>query len=125
MANYKNAATDRLIDVIAAMKSREECYALFEDLCTIKEIKEISFEEFMDLKAQNDADPYLHCKNIQEQNQIVGFEERISVDEYNLAKLEKKTSKRDSVKFRKNKAKTKERSYTYCKYDFYEMEYAI
>lgn len=42
MANYKNAATDRLIDVIAAMKSREECYALFEDLCTIKEIKEMS-----------------------------------------------------------------------------------
>jgi hypothetical protein len=55
----------------------------------------------------------------------VGFEERIDMDEYNLAKLEKKTSKRDSVKFRKNKAKAKERSYTYCKYEVYEMEYAI
>ena len=79
----------------------------------------------MELKSQNDADQYLHCKNIQEQNRIVGFEERISVDEYNLAKLEKPTSKRDSVKFRKSKAKAKEKSYTYCKYEFYEMEYAI
>jgi hypothetical protein len=108
-----------------ADKVREEGRVKRDHKDFIKEIKEISFEEFMELKAQNDADPYLHCKNIQEQNQIVGFEERIDVDEYNLAKFEKKTSKRDSVKFRKSKAKAKERSYTYCKYEFYEMEYAI
>ena len=109
----------------AADKVREEGRVKRNHKDFIKEIQEISFEEFMELKAQNDADPYLHCKNIQEQNQIVGFEERISVDEYNLAKLEKPTSKRASAKFRKKKAKAKERSYTYCKYEFYEMEYAI
>ena len=109
----------------AADKVREEGRVKRNHKDFIKEIQEISFEEFMELKAQNDADPYLHCKNIQEQNRIVGFEERISVDEYNLAKLEKPTSKRASAKFRKKKAKAKERSYTYCKYEFYEMEYAI
>ena len=109
----------------AADKVREEGRVKRNHKDFIKEIQEISFEKFMELKAQNDADPYLHCKNIQEQNRIVGFEERISVDEYNLAKLEKPTSKRDSVKFRKSKAKAKEKSYTYCKYEFYEMEYAI
>lgn len=109
----------------AADKVREEGRVKRNHKDFIKEIQEISFEEFMELKAQNDADPYLHCKNIQEQNRIVGFEERISVDEYNLAKLEKPTSKRASAKFRKKKAKVKERSYTYCKYEVYEMEYAI
>ena len=109
----------------AADKVREEGRVKRNHKDFIKEIQEISFEEFMELKAQNDADPYLHCKNIQEQNRIVGFEERISVDEYNLAKLEKPTSKRASAKFRKKKAKAKERSYTYCKYEVYEMEYAI
>ena len=109
----------------AADKVREEGRVKRNHKDFIKEIQEISFEEFMELKAQNDADPYLHCKNIQEQNRIVGFEERISVDEYNLAKLEKPTSKRASAKFRKKKAKAKEKSYTYCKYEVYEMEYAI
>ena len=109
----------------AADKVREEGRVKRDHKDFIKEIKEISFEAFMELKAQNDADPYLHCKNIQEQNRIVGFEERIFVDEYNLAKLEKPTSKRASAKFKKKKAKAKERSYTYCKYDFYETEYAI
>ena len=109
----------------AADKVREEGRVKRNHKDFIKEIQEISFEKFMELKAQNDADPYLHCKNIQEQNRIVGFEERISVDEYNLAKLEKPTSKRASAKFRKKKAKAKERSYTYCKYGVYEMEYAI
>ena len=42
MANYKTSGTDRLFDVIAALNSREECYKFFEDICTIKEIKEMS-----------------------------------------------------------------------------------
>ena len=43
----------------------------------IVSVSEITFEEYMILKAENDADPYLHCKNIQEQRQIENFEERI------------------------------------------------
>ena len=38
MANWHNDLTDRLMDAIMRVESREECYNLLEDLCTIKEI---------------------------------------------------------------------------------------
>lgn len=44
----------------------------------------------MKLKSQNDADPYLHCKSVQEQRAIEGFEERIELDEYNIARFSKR-----------------------------------
>lgn len=33
---------DDLFDAILTLKSRDECYALFEDLCTIAEIKSLA-----------------------------------------------------------------------------------
>ncbi len=33
-----NEKTDILFDVILSLKTREECYAFFEDLCTVKEL---------------------------------------------------------------------------------------
>lgn len=59
----------------------------------IKQVKEINFYYFMKLKAQNDADPYLHCKSVQEQRTIVGFEKRLELDEYNIARFSKKKNK--------------------------------
>ena len=56
-------------------------------------VKEIDFESFMVLKAENDADPYLHCKSKHEQNQIEGFSARIEPDEFNIAKRQKKSTK--------------------------------
>lgn len=38
MANWHNDLTDRLMDAIMKVETREECYNLLEDLCTIKEI---------------------------------------------------------------------------------------
>ena len=46
----------------------------------IRSVREIGFEEFVAIRAENDADPYLHCKNVQEQRCIEGFEARISED---------------------------------------------
>ena len=57
---------------------------------TIGYVKEISFEEFIVLRAENDADPYLHCKNIQEQREIADLDERISVDDEKKERKEKK-----------------------------------
>lgn len=37
----------------------------------------ISFKEYKELKEKNNADEYLHCKNIQDQSRIKGFEERL------------------------------------------------
>ncbi|MBP5225502.1 MAG: hypothetical protein J6Z38_07990 [Lachnospiraceae bacterium] len=37
-----SAYTDRLMKAVLALENEEQCYALFEDLCTIKELKEMS-----------------------------------------------------------------------------------
>ena len=39
---FKNDETDRLFDAILKLENREECYRLFEDLCTIKEIRSMA-----------------------------------------------------------------------------------
>ena len=36
----KNETVDALFDAILSLESREECYAFFEDLCTVPEISE-------------------------------------------------------------------------------------
>lgn len=76
----------------------------------IESVAEIDFENFMILKAKNDADPYLHCKSIQEQRAVEGFEERIELDEYNIARFAKKTTKKESLEYRVKRAKVKENS---------------
>ncbi len=38
----RNETTDALFDAILSLESREECYAFFEDLCTVTELKAIS-----------------------------------------------------------------------------------
>ena len=77
----------------------------------IESVAEIDFEDFMILKAKNDADPYLHCKSVQEQRAIEGFEERIELDEYNIARFSKKTTKKESLEFRVKRANAKEKSH--------------
>ena len=58
----------------------------------IGSVKEISFEEFIAIKAANDADPYLHCKNVQEQRKIPEFDKRV-VDDKRELRADKKTDK--------------------------------
>ncbi len=77
---------------------------------TVKEVVEITVDEFLKLKAINDADAYLHAKNHREQLQIEGFEERVELDEYNIARNAKKTSKKESLEFRVKRAEIKEKS---------------
>ncbi len=38
----KDSHMDDLFDAILTLKTREECYALFEDLCTIAEVKSLA-----------------------------------------------------------------------------------
>jgi TrpR-related protein YerC/YecD len=42
MASYTNESIDRLMKAIALTDTPEECRALFEDLCTIKEIQNMA-----------------------------------------------------------------------------------
>lgn len=42
MEHWHNASTDRLVDTILKLETPEECYRFFEDLCTIKELRDMS-----------------------------------------------------------------------------------
>ena len=39
MINLKNDMTDRFFEAVLTLKTVDECYKFFEDVCTIKEIK--------------------------------------------------------------------------------------
>lgn len=42
MGLEKNPEIDRLFDAILLLKTREECYRFFEDICTIGEVKSMA-----------------------------------------------------------------------------------
>jgi TrpR-related protein YerC/YecD len=42
MILHDTPTIDRLYDAILALKNRDECAALFEDLCTIKEVQNMA-----------------------------------------------------------------------------------
>ena len=42
MEKVRNPSVDRLFQTILNLQSIEDCYAYFEDLCTINEIKEMA-----------------------------------------------------------------------------------
>ena len=42
MSVIRNEATDRLFETLLRLDSVEECYSLFEDLCTIKELQDMA-----------------------------------------------------------------------------------
>ena len=41
-SKLKNADTDFLFDCVLSLKTREECYDFFEDLCTIRELESMA-----------------------------------------------------------------------------------
>ena len=57
----------------------------------IRDVQEITFEEYMKLRSENNADPYLHCKNPQEQRKIPDFDSRVVPDVREI-QMKKKTS---------------------------------
>lgn len=42
MRSFKSESVDRLFDTILSLKDRDECYAFFDDICTIKEITDMA-----------------------------------------------------------------------------------
>jgi len=51
-------ATDNLFRAILQLKNEEECYAFFEDVCTIKELQDIS-QRFEVAKLLSEGKSYL------------------------------------------------------------------
>ena len=83
-ANTKKEASQLARKIPRVKHDRKDC---------IISVEEISFEEYMELEKINDNDPYLHCKNIQDQNSILNFEERVC--EENI--VEKKPKRKDNT----------------------------
>ena len=42
MISIKSDSIDRLFGVIMKLENLEECYSFFEDLCTVKEVKDMA-----------------------------------------------------------------------------------
>lgn len=42
MNHWQNQGTDELCEAFLTLKTKEECYAFLEDICTVKEILDIS-----------------------------------------------------------------------------------
>ena len=42
MSNFQSESVDRLFQVILSLETKEDCYRLFEDLCTIKEVQDMA-----------------------------------------------------------------------------------
>ena len=42
MESFHSDLTDKLMDTISKLKTKKECYDFFEDVCTIKEILDMS-----------------------------------------------------------------------------------
>ena len=80
----------------AAARAREYKRVKHHHKDAIRMVREVSFEEYFRLKIENEQDPYLHCKNIQEQRELSNLEDRVEVDEYILAKHNKPARNRDT-----------------------------
>lgn len=42
MVNLQSASIDRLFEAILGLKTTDDCYKFFEDICTIKELKDMA-----------------------------------------------------------------------------------
>lgn len=55
-------AVDELFDAFLSLKTKEECYAFFEDLCTVNELLSLS-QRFEVAKMLRDHETYLEIAN--------------------------------------------------------------
>lgn len=70
----------------------------------IRQVRKITFAEYVQLMLTNSNDQYLRCKNIQQQRKLDNLEERIEADEFLLSKQNKASTGRDTSYSLKKKA---------------------
>ena len=88
----------------AAAKAREYKRVKHHHKDAIRQVIEISFEEYTQLRSFNEYDPYLQCKNVQQQRMIDDLRDRIESDEYLLSKKNRTSSARDTAYLLKKNA---------------------
>ena len=63
MDKIHTEATDRLFEAILNLKNKEECYDFFEDVCTIKELQDLS-QRFEVARMLADGKNYLEISRV-------------------------------------------------------------
>lgn len=87
----------------AAAKARNFKRVKHHHKDAIRRVLEISFEEYSLLQLANSSDPYLQCKNIQQQREIEDLKVRIEADEYLLSKrMRARTNRNTGYSLKKN-----------------------
>ena len=87
---------------------------------------EIDYEEYLILQKINKNDPYLCCKNHQEQMNIPGIDERLEPEPHYLKVVNK--SKRNVVDYKNKKRRITERSFVSYQLDYeswYQLEESL
>ena len=89
----------------AAEKARRFARVKHNKKDAIIDCYEISKERYEEIIEANRNDPYLRCKNIQEQRSIAGFESRIIFEPVNSDPKRSKQERRDFIKYKLKKQK--------------------
>lgn len=69
----------------------------------------ISYEDYLELNEINNNDPYLKCKNKQQQNETCDLSNRMLIDEHNVVKPIDKTKRKEHVEYILKKQRLVER----------------
>ena len=106
---------NRYVEIVFAVKanSGKEAAAKARRFARVKHNKknailrcyEITVKEYNEIIKINKNDPYLKCKNIQEQRSIDGFESRIIEESIVLCSKKSKQERRELIKFKLKKQK--------------------
>ena len=75
----------------------------------ILNVIKINYEDYLMLKEINNNDPYLKCKNIQQQNKTCDLTDRLMIDEQNMVKPIDKSKRKERVEYVLKKRKLVER----------------
>ena len=74
-------------------------------------VVEITSDEYMKRRSDNDNDPYLHCKNIQQQRLIEDINQRMQPDTWNIERNFKKQPKKKCKEYIVKKNRIAEREW--------------
>lgn len=94
----------------AAKKVRQFPRVKHDHKDAILDVGCITIDEFLEIKDNNDNDPYLNCHSRFEQNLIVNLSERMVADSHNVKQVYNKQERKDRVAYKLRKFKILEKS---------------
>ena len=94
----------------AAKKVRQFPRVKHDHKDAILDVGCITIDEFLEIKDNNDNDPYLNCHSRFEQNLIVNLSDRMVADSHNVKQVYDKQERKDRVAYKLRKFKILEKS---------------